>query len=207
MCGRFALFSDINVIKKYADELVWKPHFNIAPGVSVPLLFSTPEGIKGNEMRWGFNICTAGKKHHIINVRAETIKEKWQNSFPVNRCLIPANGFYEWRKDDRQPFYISSSASELIFFAGIYRISKEENSFFPIEEKNFAIITIEANSLVKKVHHRMPVIIDPEMAKQWLSSPTEAYLNPYPVNKTEVYSVSKLVNNSRSNSRELIDKI
>jgi putative SOS response-associated peptidase YedK len=220
MCGRFALFSKIDVIMKYADliesNVEWSPHYNIAPSISIPVLLNNNNKIELSYRKWGYMPdfvyhSSSGKQPFtIINAKSETITEKptFKGSFDKRRCLIPANGFYEWRKADRQPYYITVKDEPLFFFAGIWN---DPQADFPENEKAFAIITTKANGQLLPIHHRMPVIINPSSFRDWLFSTDQSalleMLKPYPVNKTLIQPVSKEVNNSAVNHQSLIEPV
>ena len=220
MCGRFALFSNIEVILKYADlidnDLEWRPHYNVSPSMVVPVIISDNNHKVLDRQSWGylpnFSRPSADKKSifSIINAKSETISEKpiFRTSFQKRRCLIPANGFYEWRKADRQPFFISIKEQPLIFFAGIWNAQDIASQTSP---RSFAIITTNANSKLEPIHHRMPVIIHQEIITEWLFSSDQKHLldmlKPYPAEEMLTQPVSKEVNQSRINHPGLIQKI
>ena len=220
MCGRFALFSNIDVILKYADlidsDLQWTPHYNISPSMAVPVLINKSNQIAIDMQKWGYipGFTTAHSQNKsiftIINAKAEMINEKplFKTSFLKRRCLIPANGFYEWRKDDRQPFYITIKDQLMIFFAGIWNSPHTADQ---TTQGNFAIITTNANSELEIIHQRMPVIIHPGRIKEWLFASDQLLLQdmlrPYTPEETLVQPVSREVNHSKIDHPELIKKI
>jgi len=217
MCGRFALFSNIEVIMKYANlidsNISWSPHYNIAPSMEMPVIINKEGSPVVTSQKWGFipdfvyKSKSQVKTFAPINVKSETIDQKpiFRNSFRKRRCLIPVNGFYEWRKADRQPFFIYVKDLPLFFFAGIWNSNRDEKSSEPA---NFAIITTEANEKILPIHNRMPVIIDPEKMNEWLSSEGQDELKnlliPYPDDYIELYPVSKAVNYNKNNFEGLI---
>ena len=208
MCGRFALFSNINVILKYADmieqDMEWRPHYNIAPSMIVPVIRGEKNTAAISFQKWGYlphffrDNDKGSKSFAPINVKSETITEKpiFRESFKKRRCLVPANGFYEWRKPDRQPFFITLRETPLMLFAGIW---------IP---DTFAIITTEANEILRPVHDRMPVIIHPKKMRDWLFSGDQddlkEILAPYPSEEMELRPVSKEVNKSGTDHPGLI---
>lgn len=218
MCGRFALFAGINEVKKYADFIrgscEWQPHYNISPGMTVPLIINEDgQGIISST-KWGFRPFFAEKSsssYNIINARAETIaaKKTFKSAFESARCLIPANGFYEWRSSDKRPFYITSKDNSLLFFAGLLSRQKrdEEN---PEKKDTFAVITTEADDSIRPVHHRMPAMIPVDFLQEYLFSGDRENIIKLlaPVTKftIEIYPVAKAVNNTRNNSPDLLNR-
>ncbi len=217
MCGRFALFTDITSITKYANFIAgdyeWQPHYNISPGMTVPLLINEDEEGMISFAKWGFHPPFAGKSssHNIINARAETIatKRTFKSAFNSDRCLIPANGFYEWRFSDKRPFYIASKSGDLLFFAGLLSRNKLETESAQ-EENTFVIITTEADDTIRPVHHRMPAMIPPESLQEYLFSKdinrVNKLLTPTTKAGTQLVPVTKKVNNARNNSAQLISR-
>ncbi|MBU0506247.1 MAG: SOS response-associated peptidase [bacterium] len=143
----------------------------------------------------------------LINARAETIHKKpsFKNAFKKQRCLVLADGFYEWKKEGtrKQPYYFHLKNHEPFVFAGIW----DENSLTP--DKTFFIITTEANETIKNIHHRMPVILTPDQAKIWLSEYTDEYalhalLAPFSASQMLAYPVDMAVNSGRINEASLI---
>jgi|SRR5690554_1566872 len=220
MCGRFALFSNIEIIMKYADlidnNISWSPHYNISPSMEIPVLIYRDESPTITVQKWGFvpdfvyKSEPKNKSFAPINVRSETIEEKpiFRNSFREKRCLIPTNGFYEWRKSDRQPFFIHVRDIPLFFFAGIWNSNREDISSQPA---TFAIITTRANKKILPIHVRMPVIVHPEKMQEWLSPARQDVLkdlmNPYPDEDIELNPVSKAVNYNKNNEDGLIKPV
>jgi putative SOS response-associated peptidase YedK len=179
MCGRFYLTASPAEIRKHfklakVAELV--PRYNIAPTQSSPIVITEGKERGLHIARWGLvppwsrdlSIGTS-----MINARAETLEEKsaFSTPFQSQRCLVPANGFYEWRSQGakRQPYKITLRNGALIAFAGLWEKWEPEKGE-PIE--TFTIITTEASRLVSEVHDRMPVIIAPVDYQRWLTAPT-----------------------------------
>lgn len=218
MCGRFALFSKVDVIRQYADlidaNIEWSPHYNISPGMMLPVLIAKNQTPVIALQKWGFVPDFAygrGKEMKIfspINVKSETINDKpmFRNSFKNRRCLIPANGFYEWRKSDRQPFFITVKKMQLLFLAGIWNTGKRITPTIP---DNFAIITTKANEKLIPIHQRMPVIINPEKIEDWLLGNKQdklvKMLAPFPEEEIDIRPVTRKVNFSKINHAGLIE--
>ena len=182
MCGRYALHSAPEVVALQfglAHVPEFAPRYNIAPAASA--LVVRPEGAA--LARWGLK----GNRH---NARAETLAAKPSLR---RRCLVPANGFYEWKREGAfsQPFYVHPAAAALFAFAGLW------------EDQRFAVITTEANRLIGAIHDRMPVIIAPEQYAGWLHG-EEGLLRPAPHGAVRCYPVSAAVNRASSESPALI---
>lgn len=165
MCGRYALHAKAEVVALQfgLDSLpAYAPRYNIAPAASA--LIVRPDGAA--LARWGLK----GKMH---NARAETlgVKLSFRHAYHRRRCLVPASGFYEWKRTGalRQPYYIYPAATELFAFAGLW------------EDETFAVITTQANVTIGAIHDRMPVIIAPEHYAGWLHG-EEGLLRPAPHN-------------------------
>ena len=154
----------------------FKERYNIAPTQEIPAVVSNNGGRELLPMRWGLIPSWAkdGKTNSpLINARSETIQEKpsFTSSFKSKRCLIPADGFYEWIKSDKAkiPYHIHLVDNHLFAFAGIWAEWKNEKESI----QSAAIITTEANSLLKKIHERMPVILSPTDYGSWLAPSTK----------------------------------
>jgi len=187
MCGRYSLHSSPEVVAlQFGLERVpdFAPRYNIAPAAGA--LIVRPEGAA--LARWGLK----GGRH---NARAETlaVKPSFRHAYHRRRCLIPANGFYEWKREGAfsQPYYIRPAAAELFAFAGLW------------EDESFAVITTEANRLIGAIHHRMPVIIAPEHYAGWLHG-EEGLLRPAPHDAVRCHAVSAAVNRASNESPALI---
>ena len=218
MCGRFALYSSVQAIVDYAKILnrmqELNPNYNVAPGQRIPVIINKQDGKYFDIFQWGLIPFWAKDPkigYKMINSRAETIAEKpsFKYAFKRRRCLIPANGFYEWRKKDKQPFYIHLKDRELFTFAGIWENWKSPEG---MNIKTCSIITTESNEFMQPIHHRMPVILDREKEFDWISDKMEdskmllPFLKPYEKNML-VYEISKEVNSPRNNYKELIQSI
>ncbi len=217
MCGRLARFSSV---QKFADlfrtgaGFNLNPRYNIAP--TQALLLARNAGWGGRELvslHWGL-VPSWGKEPRVgystINARAETVAEKptFQNAFRYRRCLIAADGYFEWRKLERtkQPYFVTLEDGEPFAFAGVWEHwARNDHSV-----DSCAIIVTEANELTKPIHDRMPVILAPEDYDAWmdpdLSDPgrLKAFLKPYPSERMLAYPVSKAVNNPKYDQPELI---
>ncbi len=222
MCGRYIFAEEPkNLCKRFnikealsGARLEIEPMYNIAPGFLVPVIIkNSPNTLE--IMKWGLIPHWAKDPkigNRLINARAETVAQKpsFRESFKVRRCLVPATGFYEWKKtgNDRAPYLIQMKTNEVFSFAGIYDVWKDVEGK---EFKTFSIITTQANKPVKPIHHRMPVILEAKDEESWLDKKTtpdnlQKLLMPYPEGKLEAYTVSIKVNNPRNQGKELVNK-
>lgn len=174
-----------------------EPRYNVAPMQPVRVLRHDANGkMEVLEMRWGFVPHWAkdpAKASPMINARCETIAQKptFRDAFHDRRCIMPTSGFYEWRREDKQPFYIQMKDESLFALAGIW--DKTGNS------ESFAIVTTEANSVVAEYHDRMPVIIAKKDVATWLDPKTDpetlkSLMVPFDPAAMKVFPVSKRVN-------------
>jgi putative SOS response-associated peptidase YedK len=178
MCGRFVLITDLNTIQKAFDiQGIFcepKPCWNITPTQSVPVVVRHNGNNQLVSYRWGL-IPSWSKDpsmgSNLINARAETVDKKpsFKNAFKNKRCLIVADGFYEWKKEgkSKDPLYFYLKSGRPFGFAGLYEtwISPDKK-----EINTCTIITTDANQLIKPVHDRMPVILPRDKEQVWLDS-------------------------------------
>ncbi|AMQ57431.1 SOS response-associated peptidase [Algoriphagus sanaruensis] len=218
MCGRYSLSkSKIELEERFQAEMLtdFKPRYNIAPTQLVPVITSdSPKGFSffywGITPDFGQNKPVAQK---LINARAETIHEKisFKSSFQKRRCLIPADGFYEWKrlgKKTKIPYRFTLRDEETFAFAGIWEEYENVNG-----ESNhtFLILTTSPNEVVDEIHDRMPVILSREEEKKWLDKYTSEsdlleMLNPLAPELMVSYTVSPLVNSVQNDSPGIIRK-
>lgn len=221
MCGRFTLAVEITKITVRFDAGTaiqeWKPRYNIAPGQSALAVISENDERSIVSMRFGFIPRWAEKKqtgYSMINAKAETIAKKpsYQQAFQQHRCLIPADGFYEWKQTDqgKAPYRLAMKNGDLFAFAGIWDTWTDPEGQ---EINTFAIITTGANALTEKLHDRMPVILHQKDEHIWLDSHVvqpeqlQPLLVPYPASKMEMFPVSPIVNSWRNDSPECIQNL
>jgi putative SOS response-associated peptidase YedK len=217
MCGRFVRQKEIDAIVRdfgvqdVACDLA--PSYNVAPTQKVAVIIE--DGVKQLvSVRWGLvpswaSDLSVGSR--MINARAETILEKdsFRDAFKRRRCLVVADGFYEWRKTGkaRQPIFIRLRRDRAFGFAGLY-----ENWLSPEGEniRTCTIITTEPNEIMKPIHDRMPVIVPMEEEDTWLDPALEdstrllGLLKPYPAEEMETYEVSAMVNSVANDSPECL---
>jgi putative SOS response-associated peptidase YedK len=193
-----------------------KSHFNVAPSQTMPVIVQH-EHIEGVTMQWGLishGVTDPKKSTHPINTRADTLSQKSLFSSLLNdhRCLIPASGFYEWKKEGSRkiPFYIRVKDEPVFAFAGLYDEWQDSQGN---NHPTYTIITTEPNTVVSTIHNRMPVILTRENEKQWLSGDTLArhgileILGSYPPDKMEAYPVSSRVNRPDVDDERLIQPL
>ena len=216
MCGRFVQknleenLREVVDLKSIFVEFV--DNYNVSPGQVVPLLkMDSSQKLEVRGFKWGFLphwFNSSGAKQGStmrpqINARAEGIETKpfFRDAYKHKRCLIPANGFFEWQ--DKQPYYICSESGEVIYFAGIWDLVKSESSS---TQQTFAIITTAANDRVRTLHDRMPAIIPKGAMDIWLhgtSKEASELLKPSDL-ALHFFPVSKQVNSTVNNGSELI---
>jgi putative SOS response-associated peptidase YedK len=219
MCGRFTLTIDPNHLQEafpWADipeDL--SPRYNIAPSQPIAVIPNTGDNTV-SMYKWGL-IPSWSKDPAIgdrmINARAESLAEKpsFRNAYRRRRCLILADGFYEWKQSpslkSKQPVYIRIKSERPFAFAGLWEIWKSPDGS---EIRSCTIITTQPNSLLEPIHNRMPVILPPNAYNLWLASEDRqpAQLNdlliPYPSDEMIAFPVSKMVNSPQNDSPDLI---
>jgi putative SOS response-associated peptidase YedK len=225
MCGRYTIsHSTEEILERFQindDNVSIEPSYNVAPSQLVPVIMAesahSPKepSIRLLELcKWGlvpFWVKDLKGAKPLINARAESLAAKaaFKQAFIKRRCVIPADGFYEWRKDKNRkvPMRIHLADEKLFGFAGIYQDWKAPDG---VRMRTFAIITVPAKESIRNIHDRMPAILTPEFEKIWLDPEVEdeealaACLRPYPYEDLEAYAVSTLVNKPDANSPELI---
>jgi putative SOS response-associated peptidase YedK len=218
MCGRFTLFaSGEELAERFGlnGTPAIEPRYNIAPTQAVAVVRATSAGRELALLRWGLipswsTDPAIGNK--LINARAETApgKPSFRAAFKQRRCLVPCSGFYEWQKVDsrhKQPFFIRPRGGGLFAFAGLWeRWNGPEGETI----ESCSILTTEANGLMRPLHDRMPVILDPNADALWLDprSPVNtllALLVPYPAEMMETRPVGPWVSNPRHEGERCLD--
>ena len=222
MCGRYThLLTWEQVVQLYeltadlgppADFL---PRYNIAPNQMAPVVRMKDGKQELAMLQWG--LIPSGAKdrsigNHMINARAESLLEKpaFRSAFQARRCLVLTSGFYEWQKTpgkSKQPYWIGMKDGGEFDMAGLWESWKDRTSGEVIE--SFTIITTDANTLVARIHDRMPVIIDPNDFDTWLSapSPPTQLLRPYEAEAMESYPVSTWVNRVAHDDPRCIERV
>lgn len=223
MCGRFtnlmtwaeivALYGLMNVAEPQPG---WKPKYNAAPTQRLPVLRLSADGHRDlSLLKWGLIPSWAREAkvgNSLINARAEGVAEKpsFRSAFKKRRCLIPADGFYEWQKrpaGGKQPWRITLADGAPFSFGGLWESWRSGDEAV----ETFTIITTTANELMAPLHDRMPVIIDPGDYDAWLESADTMIpmllLQPYPAARMRAYPVSTKVNSPRNDVPEVIEPV
>ncbi|MBK8317079.1 MAG: SOS response-associated peptidase [Acidobacteria bacterium] len=220
MCGRFSRHHKPDEIAERFDvELIdfdFDPRYNIAPSQISPVIAFQSQR-KMMAAKWGlvpFWAKDPAIGNKLINARAETLAEKpsFKNALAKRRCLIPADGFYEWQKKSKgpsQPYYVRLNGGGLFAFAGLWEAWKNPEGGML---QTFTIITTEPNELIKTFHHRMAVILKPEDEGAWIDPENGVndvlpLLKPYPAEGMEAYMVSRAINSPSTDNEALIERI
>ena len=217
MCGRFVNLNKIDKLNKIfeineSENVENGISYNIAPSQST-IIITNSKLFKIEKADWGMKFFDKrqNQEKYIINSRLETIQNKilFKESFEKRRCVIPANGYYEWSINDniKIPYFINIPDKETIYFAGIWKYLNFKKSSMKV----FSIITKPSNSLLKEIHDRMPVTLSSEESKGYLDHNNSDYLKNNVTSILEEYfeffKISKFVNNPINNSSECIKPI
>lgn len=222
MCGRYSQQQSAEIITQafQVDNVPpLKPRYNIAPTQSVATILQTEKTRQFKMLHWGLIPSWAKDtkiSSKLINARAETVAEKpsFRSAFRQRRCLILADGFYEWQQQEdkqKQPFYFRMIDQQPFAFAGLWEHWDNQEAGETIE--SCTIITTEPNELMKSVHNRMPVILEPKDYDLWLdpevkkSELLQPLLNPYSAEEMTAFAVSKAVNKPSNDTAECINSI
>ena len=206
MCARYTLTLEQArlVIAGLVHIFAFAPRYNIGPAQRVPVILDTAEGVKAVEMRWG--IPSAWSKTLHINAQAENI-HKTTTFKPLlgQRCLVPMDGFYEW-KPDKTPVRFVRRRRELFCVAGLWKEVEKPGIDLPLAEKCFVLLTTAANPSVAPIHDRMPFIVRDDQFDQWLYDPQPSTLNSQLLSEAPLdwYPVSREVDNVRNEHLDLI---
>ena len=215
MCGRFAFYSPSEATAALfgaTSSVEVKPRYNIAPTQYIAAVRLDEQDVRESvNLRWGlvpFWAKDPSIGNRMINARAETVAEKpsFRNAYRKRRCLVLADGFYEWRKegDTKTPYFISLADGSPFDFAGLWENwdSKESDESL----QTTAIITTAASDFMAQLHQRMPVVLLPENARRWLGGDMD--LLSEVIGKPpsfQAWPVDRKVNNARNEGEELID--
>ncbi len=225
MCGRSSLTKNEKEIEKrfnstfYSDELVRYnplPSYNVAPSHLHPVITNQdPNHI--NLYKWGLIPFWAKDEkiaYKMINARKETVLEKnaFRKSMESRRCIVPFDGFYEWKREGKtkRPFYVTTNNVDIFTVAGLWEKWISKSTGDPVF--TFTILTQEPNDFMSNIHDRMPAILLPEQEQTWLDmslSPQEALkiIEPYPDEWMQAVEVGPAVGNVRNNDPSLIKEI
>jgi putative SOS response-associated peptidase YedK len=218
MCGRYRLSRRKQMVEEYfdcvSDEPDWNPRYNIAPTQPIPVIRQNPKEPTRelSLVRWGLipswarDSSVAAK---MINARSETASTKpaFRDAMKSRRCLIPADGFYEWQKTEKgkQPYCFEVNGGELFAFAGIWDRWKDASG---MAIETCSILTTTPNAVTAPVHDRMPVILDPDNYDLWLDpgtmdvSEASELLKPYDARQMRCYPISTRINHAANDDPE-----
>ena len=211
MCGRYTVAKDQETLSLYFGAEFSETHlpiFNASPGQHLPVILDV-EPHKIQTAFWGITADFQNQRRRIlINARSEAVNRRptFRDAFRQRRCLIFADGFYEWQATGlgKQPYRIVLNANEPFAFAGIWQEHQGKATY--------VILTTEANTVTRPIHNRMPVILERDKLDPWLDrdrpvSDVLKLLTPYSECAMRAYPVSTAVNNSSNQGRELIDPV
>ncbi|MBK8696390.1 MAG: SOS response-associated peptidase [Deltaproteobacteria bacterium] len=223
MCGRYAQSVSTEGIEEIFDirlptHVPWEPSYNVAPTQKAPVVALDPKGVRALRLhRWGL-VPRWAKDPSIgaqaINARSDTLAEKpmFRAAFKSRRCLVPATGFYEWRKtpEGKVPMFIHPVRAPIFAFAGLWEAWTPPDGGEAL--RTFTIITVDSNELLSAIHDRMPVILPHAAWKTWLdpeTSPADLLemLAAYPASRMRAHAVSTLVNSPSHDGPELIEPV
>ncbi len=220
VCGRYTLTTPLETLTEEFQitgplpEV--PPRYNVAPTQEVAAVLAHDGGRKLEMLRWGLIPSWAddpGIGSRMINARSETVAEKpsFRGAFKKRRCLVLADGFYEWQKtgNGKQPYYIHMKDGRPFGFAGLWEGWGRNGE----EVRSCTILTTDANDLVGEIHHRMPVILPSEDYELWLdpdmweAEPLLDLLRPYPDDIMEAYPVSRFVNRPSNDDERCVEPV
>jgi putative SOS response-associated peptidase YedK len=221
MCGRFTLRTppkDLIEVFQLLRTLEMTPRYNIAPTQPVAVVRQGATCRELSLLRWGLVPSWAKDVKigaSLINARADTIASKpaFRSAFKRRRCLIPADGFFEWKKGEgkvKQPFYIRLKKDYPFAFAGLWEHWEGPNNS---AIDSCTIVTTDANDTLRPLHDRMPVILHEGDYDRWLETKTDdptqlcELLKPYPPEELIAFPISTLVNNARNESPQCIEPL
>lgn len=215
MCGRYVLNKPKDLQKRFQTENDIAVHvrYNIAPSQELPVI-TNKEHKTIELMRWGLVPVWADSLnvgYKMINAKAETadIKSSYKKPFRSQRCLVPATGFFEWKKEGKEktPFFFHLKDDSIFAFAGLYNTWHDKEGK---EYNTYTIITTTPNKIVKQVHDRMPVILKKEQENTWLDPDIiepehlKPLLTAYPTEEMDSYIVSQSVNSPKNDNVDII---
>lgn len=223
MCGRYVIedFQELSETLRqipFQSFFDFQPNWNAAPTHQLPVIIDVDGGLQMHPMQWGLIPAwlKPGEKPKVapINARSETIAEKpmFRNLVKRRRCLVPANGFYEWKRTGgpKQPYYIHLTDQAIMLMAGLYDVREGENGE---RQASYTIITGPPNGVMGSIHDRMPMIIHPDDVELWMDrdineiAPLEPLLVPLADREIEMYPVSTAVNSVKNNRADLMEPV
>lgn len=233
MCGRYSLFTpqaDLRARFDAEPTRSLEPRYNCAPGQELPVIRDDTPG-RIDFLRWGLIPSWADDEsvgNRLINARSETVREKrsFRDAYESRRCLVLADGFYEWVAGDdgsKQPYRVAFADDRPFAMAGLWErwTPKQTQTGLgdfggggpdrdPDPVESFTILTTDPNDLIADLHHRMAVILAPDEEETWLHGDPEAVselLDPYPDDDLRAYPVSTRVNSPANDAPDLIEEV
>jgi len=220
MCGRYAITSAPEAIRalfRYPEQPNFPPRYNVAPTQPIPVVRVVEGRRQFALLRWGLLpgwVKDPKTFTLVINARGESVLDKpaFRNAMKYRRCLIPADGFYEWKADGarKQPYFVRARSDAPFAFAGLWETWIGPNGE---ELDTAAIVTTRANNSLRPIHQRMPVVVPPEAFDLWLNckevdaQTAAALIAPAPDDAMEAYPVSTDVNRVANDNAKLVERV
>ncbi|UTR09721.1 SOS response-associated peptidase [Evansella sp. LMS18] len=214
MCGRFTLYADPDFLAGYfnlenKEDLQMEASYNIAPGQFVFAVVRGKISYRGGLIKWGLIpswSAAPSSRYKMINARSETVHEKpaFKHLIEKRRCVIPADGFYEWKQEEgeKQPYYIKMANDTPVLFAGLWDRWKSDDGE---SLTTCTILTTRPNELMVSLHDRMPVILQEDKWQDWVAGREAShFFDPFPSELMTAYPVAAEVNNPRNDSPSCI---
>ena len=229
MCGRYTLHTSPERLAERFDVAVpdsLEPRYNCSPGQELPVITGDePDHLQ--YFTWGLTPSWADEKQGLINARAETVREKrsFADAYESRRCLVPADGFYEWTDlgDGKEPYRVAFEDDRPFAMAGLWERWEPPTQQLGLDSfgggnvdgepeplETFTVITTEPNDLISELHHRMAVVLAPDEEELWLNGEPDDVtdlLDPYPADEFEYFRVSQRVNTPANDDPELIEPV
>jgi len=217
MCGRYAVTSAeaIRTLFGYAEQLDFPPRYNVAPTQPIAIVRMVDGRRQFALVRWGLLPSWVQDPKNfslLINARGESVMDKpaFKAAMKYRRCLVPANGFYDWKASAtrRQPYYVRAKSRQPLAFAGLWETWTGPNGE---ELETAAIVTTRANRALADIHDRMPVIVPPDAFDLWLNcnavdaETAGTLIAPAPEDLLEAYEVSSAVNRTANDHAQLVE--
>src|SRR5262245_56264663 len=219
MCGRYAVTSAPEAIRGlfgYPEQPNFPPRFNVAPTQPIAIVRLMEGKRQFALVRWGLLpswVKDLKTFSLLINARGESVVDKpaFEAAMKRRRCLVPADGFYEWKTvgTRKQPYYVRAKSGAPLAFAGVWETWTGPNG---AEMETAAIVTTRANRMLADIHDRMPVIVPPDAFDLWLNcavvdaETASTLIAPAPENLLEVYEVSSAVNRTANDNPQLVER-